>query len=936
MKRRDLRNQIVPTTIENIGKEFKLGNRKFNTTDLIYIDTYNEQYETFTKEERRISATDYAIMNNAFVDREYQTRLGKKSTVVWTRYSVRGVCNILVINVDGGWWPCPSNYGSTGLCPCMRYKLPSTDDEELDIREVKNENGKILYHTLQIGEYPRTNLDEELSQNLEELYNSGKIKLDIKVTGRWYSENGQKSLSKNFAGKHSPEFEYKGNRYVRVISNPYDSGKDIEYSNGTNVGKKGTVRWVKVEPISFIIRNWDDLPKSINPEGNGSAEYFDLIAEEVIIADIPYYPDYPGPRVENSDLWQNSMPRGFLNGIDVRNIKENGNPDFGAARGGNFTGNCNFLNEAFNLSREPIYEYVIPESETEIPDDAFNGCVLLKRIVIHSGITSIGKRAFDGLDFKYAYRLKTGEIILGEGLPENQTECESIIELGAFSGFDYNILLQRDKLEELIGLSKKLTKNKFCIPYILAKQLVDKGMVDSFCKNSDFRFFRNEIPDINAILLKFPEEERLDFFKFAWSLGCFSREKILNKNDRETEVILAQKATEILRKLLQTEEMQLGKYHGLFDSLPLGVKTTQEFLQFISEEKIEKKKDKNRRTIERKSKFENLEMLINLERTYSGIFAKVMANFDTAKSYRQTLNEDGKPIIISREKSLKNFYLDNKYKGITPENYDIAELFYSKGLSQQVFEKASELRKRAKQNNIPEHILEKQVTEETILETIERLKSQTETELASGKEMLEELWAKQFTYEWLSKNDPHNSIMGLFCGCCGNINSDVYGKDIAQATVIAPQVQNIVVRNSKGEIISKGTMYVNKERGYAVINDFELNQKYRNHEMIKLPGNYNVDENNHEEQEREMIFAAFQRGLEAFIVEYDRENPDRPLQQVNVGMGYNRLKRQVQRFKVATSNLSVPAEYQFQDAAYEQRVLYKREKGKIEDKRDAR
>lgn len=129
MKIRDLRNQIVPTIIENIGKEFKLGDRKFNTTDLIYIDTYNEQYETFTKEERRISATDYAIMNNAFVDREYQTRLGKKSTVVWTRYSLRGACNILAINVDGGWCPCPSNYGSTGLCPCMRYKLPSTDDE---------------------------------------------------------------------------------------------------------------------------------------------------------------------------------------------------------------------------------------------------------------------------------------------------------------------------------------------------------------------------------------------------------------------------------------------------------------------------------------------------------------------------------------------------------------------------------------------------------------------------------------------------------------------------------------------------------------------------------------------------------------------------------------------------------------------------------------
>ena len=99
-----------------------------------------------------------------------------------------------------------------------------------------------------------------------------------------------------------------------------------------------------------------------------------------------------------------------------------------------------------------------------------------------------------------------------------------------------------------------------------------------------------------------------------------------------------------------------------------------------------------------------------------------------------------------------------------------------------------------------------------------------------GRKMIEELYDKQFTYEWLSKNDPHNSIMGLFCSCCGTITSWAYGKDIARSSVIAPDVQNLVVRNSKGDIISKGTMYVNKEKGYAVINDFELNEKYRHHE----------------------------------------------------------------------------------------------------------
>jgi len=38
------------------------------------------------------------------------------------------------------------------------------------------------------------------------------------------------------------------------------------YSDETITGKVGTIRWVKVEPISFVIRNWDEMPKSINPQ----------------------------------------------------------------------------------------------------------------------------------------------------------------------------------------------------------------------------------------------------------------------------------------------------------------------------------------------------------------------------------------------------------------------------------------------------------------------------------------------------------------------------------------------------------------------------------------------------------------------------------------------------------------------------------------------
>lgn len=357
--------------------------------------------------------------------------------------------------------------------------------------------------------------------------------------------------------------------------------------------------------------------------------------------------------------------------------------------------------------------------------------------------------------------------------------------------------------------------------------------------------------------------------------------------------------------------------------MPLNSSPNQEFLKFISEETIKKEKDKTGKTIRKEITFKNLELLMNLEKDHQGIFVKVMTNFDAAKSYRESLDENGKPIKVSWEEALKKFYSSYKYTGVTEENLDISELFIGKGLEQKVFDRATKLRQEAKDANIPEHILGKPIGEETILDSIKRIKKQTAEELIDGKQILEDLYDKQFTYEWLSKNDPANGIIGLFCRCCATITNQYYGKHVARATIVAPDVQNLVVRNSKGDIISKGTVYVNKDKGYAVINNFELNEKYRHHESSI--GRYNVEETSAEEQERNLIFEAFQRGLSAFIEEYDRQNSTKPLQQITVGMGYNRLKKQVERFKKATSNLTVPAEYNFKDAMEGQYILYQRE-----------
>ena len=582
MNRKDLRSKIIPTTIENTDESQNTGNKKFNTTDLIYLDSYDEQYNgEKTDEERRISATDYAQMNNAYIYDNYETRTGRQTTWAWLR-SASLVYDVYNVDGDGDWNFKYAGDRTAGLCPSLHYNLPSdisarsalrflkgrqTRDEreesEFDIREVKDTRGKTIYRTLQIGEYPKTKVDESLSGTLESLYHGGKIQEGIVCTGRWYSSNGQKGYDKDYAGKHSPEFEYQGQRYVRVVSYPY--GEEDRYSDGTPTGKVGTVRWVKVEPISFVIKNWDEMPKSINPKGTGKAKYFDLRAEEAITANIPFYPNVSFYRDEeddqNSTMWQNSCVRGFFNGIDVRNITQNGDTEYGAERGGNFTGECNFLNEAFNLSRQPMIEYTIPDSETEIPDDAFNGCITLKKLIMHSGIKSIGKRAFDGLQFKYAYRTETGELVFAQDLPRNENEYTDVVELckiaKSFDEFDYSILVQSDKLGEITDFLEILSKNKFSIPYVYGLALVESGKTKSFTENSDFRFFKNEIPKINDMLLDFPEEERLDFYKFASALGCFSTEKMLDKKGKETQVPLAQKATSLLAQLLKTDEMKL-------------------------------------------------------------------------------------------------------------------------------------------------------------------------------------------------------------------------------------------------------------------------------------------------------------------------------------------------------------------------------------------
>ena len=160
-----------------------------------------------------------------------------------------------------------------------------------------------------------------------------------------------------------------------------------------------------------------------------------------------------------------------------------------------------------------------------------------------------------------------------------------------------------------------------------------------------------------------------------------------------------------------------------------------------------------------KKKLINVETVLNIENEYNGIFTELMSNFDEVCLLRKSLDKNGLPLKISWHDAIEKFYKNIKYVGVTKDNIDIAKAFKQRGVSQEVVDIASELRNKAKRDNIPEHILGKPLKEETILESIERIKNQTEKEIVDGKDLIEQLYNQQFTYEWLSKKDPNNGIM---------------------------------------------------------------------------------------------------------------------------------------------------------------------------------
>ena len=160
-------------------------------------------------------------------------------------------------------------------------------------------------HYVELGEYPCTYVGDVTNATLTNVFSSGSTPFTA-ATGRYYTSNSV-TTSGTYTPKQNPEYLLFGERYVPVSILSYSA--NYPFSTGTNNGASGTLRWFKVEPIKWLIGNWDALPKSINPSGTGTADTMNLVAAELITAGIPFH--------ASDTLWANSVIRAFLNGAFI-------------------------------------------------------------------------------------------------------------------------------------------------------------------------------------------------------------------------------------------------------------------------------------------------------------------------------------------------------------------------------------------------------------------------------------------------------------------------------------------------------------------------------------------------------------------------------------------------------------------------------------------
>lgn len=402
------------------------------------------------------------------------------------------------------------------------------------------------------------------------------------------------------------------------------------------------------------------------------------------------------------------------------------------------------------------------------------------------------------------------------------TSLERFLKLANFEEFE-NITIDADKLIEYCNLLEKYHRyDKFFYNPIFIKKLNYENqelLTKYFNKNIKHLLINSQtLQDIYG-------ENLNDLINLCNSLGIFNDDKIISQK----------MSTFLNEKIINNNTSITGNnIHTIFGEIRPRKEIDYEFIIFF---------------------IDNYKKLIELEKNKTGIIARIYNAFRDISKTSTSHKGSQRHLKVTIDKCL-DYFLAERFEGINENNKDLASLlqkYYSEPYALNIGEMII-----TQSKNAPRNIFSKV-----------KYKNDEPIYSYDTSEDLIEHNAKGFSYQWLPKQDYDNLILGKYCNCCAHILGS--GAGIMRASMILNNCQNLVIRNSDGEIIAKMTIYVNKEKGYAVFNTVEVNINYQT------------------SQDLNEIYEAFMRGVNAFVDKYNKNNVI-PISTISIGEYRNVIK----------------------------------------------
>ena len=519
----------------------------------------------------------------------------------------------------------------------------------------------------------------------------------------------------------------------------------------------------------------------------------------------------------------------------------------------------------------------IPISVKSIEQRAFNRCENLTQITIPAGVTSLGHGAFYRCKNLTHINIPSSVTSIGQfafGYCENLTQIDipdSVTTIGA------NAFNHCDKLTVINLVNNKNVKSKF--PYAFFDALYFE-QVKRLCKNREEPLNKKIDTLCKKCNIDKNSPSYVELYKLCFNLGMMELPtKTISYGGKSAKV------SDVAYTLMQGI---LNKGLLNYDDLHANLSSLQEFeyneglLKFLVANKANAE-----------DLIQHMDRYVSIDNWFRGrneleLNAEVQASGDVPTTeqnrYRvcsYTESEDGvyrehwnAPTI---ELIIKE--LDSKvFNKITEKTRPIADELIKHGYREQkFFDKAvkinAERERLVQQGKLRNNILNKPIKQD-LVEAVEQYKKATAIMENKIVDNLVEVTANLadsrshiFTYEMLDKSSAENFVMGNLTTCCARLFGT--GAGAQRAMIIHPDMQPLVLRDAGGKIVAFSILYVNREEGYAVLNDVEMDSKYDNSQNQK-----HVKE----------IYSALINGVNTFTDQYNRENPNKPITLVQCGV----------------------------------------------------